>query len=92
MLEITNKFTKPIFEFAKSQMKPETMKTMKESILRDIDKQLNKYREILSIRTDDNQESKETRKIIIKYEYLKSFTEWSMGKIDRERFKYYHFT
>jgi len=91
-LKLTNTLTRPIYEFAKSQMKPQNINLVKEKILEEVNNQLNKYNEILSQKNPDCQEYKEAEKIIIKHEHLKTLTEWSIGKTDSSLFKYYKFT
>ena len=89
LIKLTNSFTKPIFEFAKSQMTPENLNASKEQVLEHINLGLLKHNESLAKEIPESKESNETKKIISKYEYLKAFTEWSMGKTELNLFKYY---
>ena len=92
LLKLANTFTKPIFDNAKLQMKPENMNAAKEKVLGYVNEQLNKHNEILLHKEAESSEYKEAQKIVVKYEHLKSLTEWSMGKSDSSLFKYYNFT
>lgn len=92
LLKLTNTFTKPIFDYAKSQMTAENMNAAKEIILEYINEQLEKQSEVLLKVEKDTDEYKDAKKIAVKYEHLKSLTEWSMGKVDSSLFKYFQFT
>ena len=91
-LKLTNTFTKPIFDYAKSQMTPENMNAAKEKVLEYVNEQLEKYSAVFLKAEADSEEYKEAKKIVVKYEHLKALTEWSMGKADSALFKYYQFT
>lgn len=91
LLKLTNTITKPIYDSAKSQITPENMNAGKEKILEYIDEQLEKYAEVVQKSEVDTQEHKEAKKIIVKYEHLKSLTEWSMGRKESSLFKYFQF-
>lgn len=91
LLKLTNSFTKPIFDLAKSQMKPETIIEEKKKILELIIQQLNKQEYKLNIYIPETDGYRETEKIIHKLSFLKLFTEWSMKQEDSELFKYYQF-
>lgn len=91
LLKLTNTFTKPIFDYAKSQMTPENMNAAKEKILEYVNEQLEKLREVVLKSEKDSDEYKAAKKIVVKYEHLKALTEWSMGKADSSLFKYYQF-
>ena len=92
LLKMVSTLTKPIYDYAKSQMKLENMNATKENILEEINEQLNKHREILSLTTPESKEHMEAEKILIKYEHLKTLTDWSMGTVDSSLFKYFQFT
>jgi len=92
LLKLANTFTKPIFDNVKLQMTPENINAAKEMVLGYVNEQLNKHNEILLHKEVESSEYKEAQKIVVKYEHLKSLTEWSMGKSDSSLFKYYNFT
>jgi hypothetical protein len=91
LLKITNSLTKPVFENAKSQLNSESMNKAKATILDDINDKLVKYNKICNSNEPESNEYNETQKIIVKFEYLKNLTEWSMGKRETDLFKYYQF-
>lgn len=91
LLEITNSITKPIFEIAKSQLKPENMDVAKEAILRLIDDQIKKQILIMSSTSKDNKIYKEAEKVIIKFKYMKSLLDWTLNKNNSNVFKNYNF-
>ena len=70
-------------------MTPENLNASKEQVLEHINLGLLKHNESLAKEIPESKGSKETKKIISKYEYLKAFTEWSMGKTELNLFKYY---
>jgi len=92
LLKLANTFTKPIFDNVKLQMTPENINAAKEMVLGYVNEQLNKHNKILLHKEVESSEYKEAQKIVVKYEHLKSLTEWSMGKSDSSLFKYYNFT
>ncbi len=92
LLKMTNSLTQPIFEHAKSQVKPEYLNDVKATILEKIEKQLRKHNETHLQKGTEDKDPKETKKIIAKLEHLKMLTEWSMGKPDVTHFKYYQFS
>ncbi|MBK7573342.1 MAG: hypothetical protein IPI10_17710 [Bacteroidetes bacterium] len=91
LLKLTNTITKPIYDYAKSQITPENMNAAKEKVLEHVNEQIEKYTEVVQNSEADLQEQKEAKKIIVKYEHLKSLIEWSMGKGDVSLFKYFQF-
>jgi len=91
LLKFTNTFTKPIFDYAKSQMTRENMNTAKEKVLEYVNEQFEKYSEVFLKSKTNSDEYKEAKKIVEKYEHLKALTEWSMGKTDSSLFKFYQF-
>lgn len=88
---LTNAFTKPIFDDLKSQMTLENINSAKEHVLKNINIQLEKYSDVLDKSMEDSIAHNEAKKIIFKFEYLRSLTEWSMGKRDSKLFKHYQF-
>jgi hypothetical protein len=92
LLELTNTFVKPIFDYAKSKMTPENMNAAKEKILEYVNEQLTNHNSILLQNEPDSSAYKEAKKILVKYAHLKTLTEWSMGKVDSDLFKYYNFS
>lgn len=92
MLKLANSFTRPIFDYAKSQITPENMNAAKEKVLEYVIEQLKKYNEMLLRNELDSKIYKDIKKIIVKYEHLTSLTEWSMGRTDAALFNYYEFT
>jgi hypothetical protein len=105
LLLMASSFTKPIFESAKSQMTPENLNLSKEEILKHINEELDKYNSRLSMIQKkhvfsllrllrigkEDKKVTDIKKVILKYEYLKRLTEWSLGKIESTAFKYYSF-
>lgn len=91
VLKPKNTFNKPNFDYAKSQITPKNMNVVKEKVLEYVNEQLDKYTEISLKYKIDSKEYKDVKKIVVKYEHLKSLTEWSMGIIDSSLFKFYQF-
>lgn len=91
LLKLANTVSKPIFDYAKSQMTPENINAAKVKVLDYVNEQLEKYNEILLKSEMNSDEHKKAKRIINKYEHLKALTEWSMGKTDLLLFKYYEF-
>lgn len=90
ILKMTSSLTKPIFEQAKLSMNPEVINKGKEDILKIIQFQIEKHQNIKE--NNSNEKTlKEAEKIISKYNFLKDFTLWSMGKTELGLFNYYKF-
>lgn len=88
LLEITNSFVNPSFDYIKAQMTPEQRNSVKHYVLEQVNQQLKKYnKKLLECEND----CKEVQKVIDKYERLKLLIEWSMGSVELSLFKYYHF-
>lgn len=92
LLKMTNSFTKPIFDYAKSQMTPEKLNQAKEEILELINEQFEKQSNKLSKIPSNTKEAKEIKKIITKYEFLKRLTNWSLGQTEHNLFQYFTFS
>jgi len=88
ILKITSDFVNPVFEFAKSQMTPVNINKAKGEILELIIEQLEKHKLRLSSSSTE-EEKKEVKRIIEKFEFIHSVTEWSMDNIGSNTFKYY---
>lgn len=90
ILKITSSLTKPIFDLAKSSMNPVVINEGKEEMLKTIQIQIDKYQDIKENNSDEKI-LKEAEKIISKYNFLKDFTLWSMGKTELGLFNFYKF-
>jgi hypothetical protein len=91
MLKMTSTLTKPIYDYAKSQMTTENLNIGKEKILKYVNEQLEKYNYLLSNSKLTEQEEKETAKILSKYYFLQKLCLWSLEKDYKDEFVYYNF-
>jgi hypothetical protein len=86
------KNTNLIYEEFKSIFSPTKMMDFKLLILEKINFNMNKHQEFLSFQIFESTEYEQTLKVIEKLEGIKKLTEWSMGKIPSDTFKYYEYT
>lgn len=91
LLKITNLFTKPIFDSAKSQMKKENVDIEKEEILKGINDQIIKHADLLKNPKLKPDEIIEIEKILSKYDFLQKFCLWSLKKGYDNEFVIYKF-
>jgi hypothetical protein len=90
MLKMTSTLTKPIYDYAKSQMTTEKLNIGKEEVLKHVNEQLEKYNYLLSNSELTHQEKEDTTKIFKKYDFLKKLCLWSLEKDYGDEFIYYN--
>ena len=90
-LKETLSLTDSIYENAKSKVQPEIAAEVKSIILRGINEKIATHKAALSALNRKSNEFENTTRILSKYEYLKAFTEWSIGIRECANFKIYNF-
>jgi len=91
LISAMNTLSQPIFDYAKSQMSPETMNAVKEHILEHICDQILRHEKIAQESKKASQEEEVARRIIKKYEHMKTLTDWSLRKDNTSQFTHYRF-
>ncbi len=91
LLKMTTTFVNPIFNYAKSQITPNNINLAKEELLGIIDVQIQKHQYLLSDNRTTEENIFQINKVISKYVFLKSLTEWSIDKTKLNDFHFYSF-
>jgi len=91
ILKITDTLTKPIYDYAKSQMTVENLNIGKEEILKHVNGQIDKHKALISNPALSSQEIDELNRILSKYYFLQRFCLWSLKKDYANDFIYYTF-
>lgn len=87
VIKMATNFSKPIFEYAKTMMNPESITKQKKYILDIINEKINNCKKLISL-TEDPEKIKHQERILGKYEFLKNLILWTMGDADTSSFAY----
>lgn len=89
IIKLNKEITDPIFDYCKNNITSETSSVAKELILDYINKHLEIYQKKRLSLIENAEETKETDKIIEKFNYIKKITNWSLNKSESSDFKYF---
>ena len=87
LLHLTNTLTRPVFNLANAQIQTNGINQIKEEILGYINDQI-KLKELTLLKSTP-EEAKELSRVISKFKFLQSLTEWSLCKERSNHFEYF---